>query len=100
MRVQVGVLETYKPDREIKSIHKKLAQIKANAEKQLAKLTKIDSSIQEMVAELQSKPKLEEKWKSYLEKKFSPELEKIMDRIDKKNELICPGYLEKRQAQN
>lgn len=97
LNLQVGVLEEYKPDRELKNIHKKLETIKADAEKELARLTGEDLSMEQMKERLAEDKQLEEKWKAYLATEFTTELQKLVKRINKKNEKICPGYKERTQ---
>jgi hypothetical protein len=93
--VQVGILETYKPDKEIKAIVKKLDRVKSLAEKKLNSLVKGEMTPQERMSKLQEDSKAEAKWKTYVNDKFMPEIKDLIDRINLKNEQICPGFKSK-----
>lgn len=92
LKVEVGVLEEYKPDREVKRIYNKLTKLKEKAENKLFTLTKTDN-VKEAREKLNSK-KIEDKWKKYLEKEYYPELKDISLAIHSKNKKLCEGYKE------
>ena len=95
LELQVGVLEEYKPDREIKNIHKKLEAIKEDAHKKLVQLTSDDLTMEQMKEQLAKDKETEDEWKKYLGSEFSEELKKLVRRINKKNEKICPDFKSK-----
>lgn len=98
LSVQVGVLEKYNPDKEIKAINKQLEKLKADAEKKLAKLVKGDMSMVERMEALKADQKAEAKWKAYVNDKFMPEVKDLIERIKLKNMEICPGFKEQVEA--
>ena len=97
LEVKVGVLEEYQPDREIKAIFNKLNKLKEQAEKKIATLVKADKDtpLNELQQKLSEDEKANEKFKQFVEAKFVPEMKKLINRINKKNEKICPGFKDK-----
>lgn len=99
LSIQVGVLEKYKPDKEIKAIHKKLDRLKVQAEKKLSQLVKGDMTLSERMTELAKNPKAEAKWGAYVNDKFVPEVATLIERIKLKNMKMCEGFKEQVEAQ-
>lgn len=91
--VRVGVLEEYKPDKEIKRIHKKAKALRTEAEEKLSELTETKDG-KEALKVLKENEETARQWREYLEGPFNSELREIIGSIKKKNEKICPGFKE------
>ena len=92
IKVEVGLLEEYQPDREIKRIFNKLERLKENAAEKVYELTKTED--REKAREKLKKKAIQTKWKKYLKEEYNPELQEILDSIHKKNKKLCQGYKE------
>jgi hypothetical protein len=94
LEVLVGVLEQYKPDKEIRAINKALTELKSKVEVKAKQLFGEGLTPQEMVKKSLEDKELGEQFSTYLDSEYRPELELLLTRISNKNKKMCPGYSE------
>ena len=92
LKVEVGLLEEYQPDREIKRIFNKLERLKEAAAEKVHELTQTED--REEAKEKLKKASIQKKWTKYLKEEYNPELQEILDSLHKKNKKLCEGYKE------
>jgi predicted Holliday junction resolvase-like endonuclease len=92
MGVVVGVLESYAPDKKVKEIYKEVQELKAETMEKLKELVGGNKTVEETSKILEKNKTKQNKWKKYLENKYNPKLNKIIQEIVEKNKEICPNY--------
>jgi len=96
LKVMVGVLEEYKPDREIKAINKKIVSLREETLSTLKELTGEDKMV-EALEFLKTEKSKNEEFTAFVAGAFNNCLVEINLRIEKKNEKICPNYKENKK---
>lgn len=91
MKVEVGVLEEYKPDKEVRRLYKEFQKLKEESESKVKEFTKKENA-EEAGEVLKSNEKVQIQWMTYLKDEFNPKLTDLLKSIRSKNEKICPGY--------
>lgn len=96
LTVRVGLLETYKPTRDIKKAYKNLEKAKEQFKKKAMEITGKDTQ-HEINEVLETNEDKMNKFQEYLRNDFNELVLKIMGDIKEINKKICPGYAEQLQ---
>ena len=96
IEVRVGILEKYKPSKEIKKVFKDIESLKEEVKNTIKSVTGTDD-YKQVDGILASDTNKNEKLKEYFTKEYNPKIQQILGEIEKINEEICPGYVEFKQ---
>jgi phage host-nuclease inhibitor protein Gam len=93
MELKVGALESYKPSKEIKSLVKKVSDLKTELSDKLLEITGSNDmkEINKIVSEDKEK---DSKVKEYITNEYSPKLKDLLKETQEINKKICPNYTE------
>ena len=91
--VRLGIIESYKPDKDMKKIYADTETLRKKTEEKMIKLFgEVDSG--KAMEKIKKDPNLEAQWKKYLEEEYNKDVSAIINSIREKNKEICPGYKE------
>lgn len=96
LKILVGVLEKYAPDKEIKNINSNLKELKdktTNFLKDLTGFGEMDKSMEF----LKGNPEKNKEFIEFVKSDFNEDLIKLTKRIESKNMKICPNYKDKKE---
>ena len=93
LSVEVGILEEYKTDGEIQTLHDSTNQLRDQTMQVAFDITQT-VTMQEAVIKFKENKDLEDKWMEHMQSEYAPALTLIVEKIKLKNEQICPGYSE------
>ena len=96
--VRVGVLESYKPNRAIKKIHKEVEGLRSLLKDKASEITGKDAhdEINAVLGTDQEKMRI---FQEYLRGEFNENVSKIMEQVKEINKVICPEYAEALEKQ-
>ena len=92
--VKVGVLEEYKPDKEIKAISRDVDELRKLISDKIVEIIGEKKTPSEVAAILGADKDKAEQWQLFLKGDFGKNLAKINERIKSKNIKICPKFEE------
>lgn len=92
LKLMVGVLEEYKPNKEIKDIYKLSEKLKVKTTDKIKQLFGDINDQKEIIATLNKQEEKKKEWTKFLEKEYNVDLTLILDKIRAVNRLICPDY--------
>lgn len=94
LTAEVGAKEHYKPDEEIQVLVKDLERVRSNLNEKIVALFGEGLTQTQIIQKAKEDDKLEEQLKEYLQGEHKTDMQSLIERINKKNEQICPGYKE------
>lgn len=89
--IQVGILETYKPDRTMKKIYEDVENLRNKTSEKMIKLFG-EVSTDEAREKIKTDDNLRKEWQEYLVNEYNKDVIAIINSIREKNKKICPGY--------
>lgn len=98
LEVRVGILETYKPNKDVKKIYKDIEKLKNNVSEKLKEITKSNDLNGANLTLSQNKDMMFE-FKQYIDTEYNKQVLELLKFIDSVNEQICPGYKELKAKQ-
>ena len=96
LKILVGVLEDYAPDKEIKDINNGVVKLKARTSEFMEELTGLQDMKECMEFFKTNKDKNDE-FVSFIKGEFNDGLVKFNKRIESKNIKICPNYKDSKE---
>lgn len=89
--VIVGVLETYKPSKEIKALQKSLDSFKKDYSKFLKKHFKTEDT-KELIEILDKSDEKRDEFRGFMQEVVSPKIMEISKEIERLNKQLCANY--------
>lgn len=94
--VKVGILEHYKPTKDVKRVYKELEKLKEHFKKKVTKITGKENT-DEINSVLESSEEKRNELQEFLRGDFNARLLMVLQEVEKLNEQLCPGYIEYKQ---
>ena len=91
LEMKVGVLENYKPSKEIKKAVKLSEQLKAEVQSKLTELVGEERESVKVMNLLEASPEKKEDWQKFLQGEFAEKMQKLQKDIGEINRKICPN---------
>tara|TARA_R100000951_G_scaffold19275_1_gene16088 strand:- start:4595 stop:4933 length:339 start_codon:yes stop_codon:yes gene_type:complete len=92
LTVKVGILENYKPDKEIKELFEEVESLKKKLRSAKSRIIGKSKDNNHALQILQKDKAKTEKWQKYLNNTYAKQLQEVQKKIDNKNLKICPNY--------
>lgn len=92
LEMKVGVLENYRPNKEIKALFKDVQDLKQEFSNKLLSIVGDVKTSQEAGQVLNEDAKKRDEWTLYLKDDFESKFRLIKERVYKVNQRICPNF--------
>jgi hypothetical protein len=93
LELKVGILESYKPSKEIKALYKLHEKIKSEFQSKLSELTD-GATDTKVIMQILDNPEKKQLWVAYLEQEFNLKIAELKNELVRINQKICPNFEE------